>query len=156
MTPASPTAILAALRRLLLGLLLFGLVGTATELLLIGHDEDCWQMIPLVAIAIAALVSLGLAVDQSGDAAAAMVRLFQAMMVLLILSGAPESVLHYRANMEFKLEMDPVVERLRAVLERGPGQGAAGAGARHAGAARSARPRVCVSLAADDPPFGTR
>ena len=69
------------LRRLLLGLLLFGLTGTATELLLISHDEDIWQMIPIVAIALAALASIGLA----------------------------GIVLHYRANMEFKLEMDPTL-----------------------------------------------
>ena len=48
------------LRRLLLGILLFGLVGTAAELILIGHDEDWWQMIPLVVIGLA-ILGLGLA-----------------------------------------------------------------------------------------------
>ena len=43
MTVASPATTLAALRRLLLGLLAFGLIGTATDLLLIGHDEDAWR-----------------------------------------------------------------------------------------------------------------
>ena len=49
----SPMATLVTLRRLLLGILLFGLVGTATELVLMGHDEDAWQMIPLVTLAVA-------------------------------------------------------------------------------------------------------
>ena len=97
------------LRRLLLGLLLFGLAGTATELLLISHDEDLWQMIPIVAIALAVLVSLGLAATSRSTPPAALLRLFQAMMVLLILTGGAGIVLHYRANMEFKLEMDPTL-----------------------------------------------
>ena len=97
------------LRRLLLGVLLFGLTGTATELLLISHDEDIWQMIPIVAIALAALVSIGLAATSSTTPPAVLMRLFQGMMVLLILTGGAGMVLHYRANMEFKLEMDPTL-----------------------------------------------
>ena len=98
------------LRRLLLGLLLFGLTGTATELLLISHDEDIWQMIPIVAIALAAILSIGLAATSRTTPPAVLMRLFQGMMVLLILSGGAGMVLHYRANMEFKLEMDPTLE----------------------------------------------
>ena len=98
-----------ALRRLLLGLLLFGLTGTATELLLISHDEDIWQMIPIVAIALAVLVSISLAATSRTTPPAVLMRLFQGMMVLLILTGGAGMVLHYRANMEFKLEMDPTL-----------------------------------------------
>lgn len=97
------------LRRLLLGLLLFGLTGTATELLLISHDEDIWQMIPIVAIALAALASIGLAATSRATPPAVLMRSFQGMMVLLILTGGAGIVLHYRANMEFKLEMDPTL-----------------------------------------------
>jgi hypothetical protein len=113
MTQTSPVATLAALRRLMLGLLLFGLAGTATELLLIGHHEDAWQMIPLIMIGFAGLASLGLAVaSRATPWAAVMVRLFQGVMVLLMLSGVAGMVLHYRANMEFKLEMDPSLSGL--------------------------------------------
>jgi hypothetical protein len=38
--------------------------------------------------------------------------MFQSAMVLLMLSGALGAVLHYRANMEFKLEMDPSLSGL--------------------------------------------
>src|SRR5687768_2645389 len=105
MPQSSPLATLAALRRLLLVLLLFGLVGTATELLLIGHDEDVWQVIPLVVLAIAILASLAIVATRFASATAT--RLFRTAMVLLMLSGTMGSVLHYRANMEFKREMDP-------------------------------------------------
>jgi hypothetical protein len=113
MTRTSPSAILAALRQLLLGLLLFGLAGTTTDLLLLGHYEDAKQLIPLAAIGLAALASVGLAVaGRAAPPAATMVRLFQAVMLALILSGLAGMVLHYRANMEFKLEMDPSLSGL--------------------------------------------
>ena len=64
-------------RALLLAVLLFGLVGTTTELVLIGHDEDAWQLIPLVVLAIAILASLGMVATRR-CAAPAMTRLFQA------------------------------------------------------------------------------
>ena len=59
-------ATLSSLRRLLLGLLLLGLVGTAAELVLMGHDEDAWQLIPLVVIAMAVLASGALLWGQTG------------------------------------------------------------------------------------------
>jgi hypothetical protein len=104
MPASTPVATLTTLRRLLLGILLFGLLGTATELTLMGHDEDGWQMIPLVVLTMAifagaAMLAIG---DRPWVAPA-----FRAVMLLLMLSGAMGAVLHYRANMEFKLEMDP-------------------------------------------------
>jgi hypothetical protein len=102
-------ATLVTLRRLLLGILLFGLVGTATELVLMRHNEDAWQMIPLVVIAVAILASV---VMFATRARALAIQLFRAAMLLLMLSGATGAVLHYRANMEFKLEMDPSLSGL--------------------------------------------
>jgi hypothetical protein len=113
MITASPATTLASLRRLLLGLLAFGLVGTATDLLLIGHDEDVWQVVPLVMIGLALVVTTVLALTNgAGGRAAATVRLFRAVMLLLLITGGLGSVLHYRANMEFKLEMDPSLSGL--------------------------------------------
>ncbi len=106
MTVSSAPATLAALRRLLLGLLVVGLAGTATDLLLLAHYEDAWQLIPLVIVGIAALAAIVVAAGRPVPPVVA-VRLFQATMLLLIVSGAAGMVLHYRANMEFKLEMDP-------------------------------------------------
>ena len=108
MTVTSPATTLAALRRLLLGLLAFGLLGTATDLLLIGHDEDAWQLIPLATTGLALVATAGLALTRPASGrAAVVVRLFRVAMVLLIFTGGVGGVLHYRANMEFKLEMDP-------------------------------------------------
>jgi hypothetical protein len=104
MSDVSSNATLVALRRLLLWLLVFGLLGTATELVLMGHDEDVWQIIPLAVIALAIVASVAMVAFRNR---AGVARLFRGAMVLLILSGALGTVLHYRANMEFKLEMDP-------------------------------------------------
>ena len=62
--------------------------------------------IPLVVLAIAILASLALLATNFRPANAA-TQLFRAVMLLLMLSGAMGSVLHYRANMEFKRDMDP-------------------------------------------------
>jgi hypothetical protein len=109
MSQRSPVVTLATLRRLLLALLVVGLVGTATELLLTGHDEDAWQLIPLVVLGMALVASLVMSatVAVRPEKATPAIRLFQGVMVLLILSGGMGSVLHFQASMEFKREMDP-------------------------------------------------
>lgn len=104
MSDVSPHTTLAALRRLLLWLLLFGLLGTATELVLMGHDEDALQLIPLAVITLAAIACVAMVASRRRPVVA---RLFRLAMVLLIVSGGLGTILHYRANMEFKLEMDP-------------------------------------------------
>ena len=87
MSEGSPVATLVTLRRLLLGILLFGLTGTATELLLMGHYEDGWQLIPLVVIGLAMFTSVAMIVTGPTSLTAS-TRLFRWSMVLLIL-GAP-------------------------------------------------------------------
>lgn len=101
--PAGSTLIV--IRRMLLGVLAFGLAGTLSELWLIGHYEDWWQWVPLMMIGTSA-VALGW-VAWSWTAGA--VRVFRVCMLFLMLSGATGSILHYRANMEFQLEMDPTL-----------------------------------------------
>ena len=44
------------MRRIILGILIFGVMGTAAELLLLSHDEGALQLIPLVLIAVGLLV----------------------------------------------------------------------------------------------------
>lgn len=112
MTDAS-LDILATIRRLLVGLLCFGLAGTTIELWLIGHHEDVWQWMPLVVMVGAALSAGWLVTTWSRPST----QLFRVMMGLLLLSGAVGSVLHYRANMEFQLEMDPSLSGLALMAE---------------------------------------
>jgi hypothetical protein len=96
-------AMMERIRRLLLTVLGIGIVGTGTELLLIGHTEEALQIVPL------ALLALGLA-----GAASVLARptgwtlqLFRVLMGLFIVGGVLGVILHYRGNAEFELEMRP-------------------------------------------------
>ena len=100
-----PEATIAAIRRLLLCILLIGLAGMATELLLLRHDEELTQLIPLILIAFALLAILWHAVDQ-GPASLLTV---QVTMVLFIIAGMLGVYLHYQANVQFQREVDPSI-----------------------------------------------
>jgi hypothetical protein len=94
-----------ALRRILLGILLFGLAGLAIELLLLKHDEEATQLIPLALIALAFVAMAWHAVQESGASLAAV----QITMVLFIAAGLLGVYLHYQANVEFQREVDPSI-----------------------------------------------
>lgn len=93
---------LAVVRRLLLAILLLGMVGTGVELLLLKHDEEATQLIPLV------LLGLGLitVVWHAARPTTATMMTVQITMVLFVAAGVIGMVLHYQANVEFQLEMD--------------------------------------------------
>jgi hypothetical protein len=93
----------SALRRALFAVLVFGLLGTATELVLIEHYEDTLQIIPLVLVAAAAGIALWHGVSNS----AASVRALQAAMAVFIVGGCVGAALHYRGGAEFQREIDP-------------------------------------------------
>jgi hypothetical protein len=95
------------LRRLLLAILSFAVVGTSTDLLLLDHYQDAWQLIPLGLLGMAFLV-IGWHLAVGG---AASVRVFQALMLLFILGGLTGAVLHFRASAEFQAEMNPSPRR---------------------------------------------
>ena len=87
----------------MLALLLLGLGGTATELLLMGHYESAWQMVPLVLIGVA-LVSVGWQLVRPNAAKPAHLRIVMIACVVTSLAGL---VLHYRGNRQYQLEFDP-------------------------------------------------
>lgn len=91
------------IRLLLLILYLLGLFGSAFELLLIGHTEDWWQLLPLalMAASLAALAWLHLSKSHRS------VQVFQGLMVLFFVSGAIGLWLHLDANLEFESELRP-------------------------------------------------
>ena len=101
----SPQATLETIRRLLLGLLVFGMAGTTTELLFMSHYEDWWQLIPFAGMGVSLVALLWFAFRRSSGAT----RMFRTCMFLLMVVGATGTILHYRANMEFQLEMDPTM-----------------------------------------------
>jgi hypothetical protein len=96
-------ATLVIVRRLLLGILVLGLVGTEVELLLLGHYDGFWQVVPLVLMALALLLLAWYGVSRSR----ASIRALQVMMGVFLLSGGAGVLLHYRGNVEFELERMP-------------------------------------------------
>src|SRR5215213_1256484 len=96
---------LAGLRRLLLAILLLGMSGTTVELLLLQHDEDRVQLIPLVLLGAGVVTVLWHAGAQSRTSAIA-VRL---VMLLFVAGGLAGLYYHYAANVEFQREGDPAI-----------------------------------------------
>lgn len=94
---------LTTVRRLLLAAFIGGTAGTAAELLLIGHFEDAWQLVPVFLLSLGALAGIAHALRPH----ALTVRLLQALMILFFVSAGIGTVLHYRGNIEFELEMYP-------------------------------------------------
>jgi hypothetical protein len=108
MPSAETREILARLRKGLAVLLAAGLLGTGTELLLMGHTEDLVQWIPLILIGLG-LLSLGW---YTWSQSAASRGVFRGIMLLSILSGGIGSLLHYRGNVEFEIESMPGLQGL--------------------------------------------
>jgi hypothetical protein len=110
---AAAETTLRAVRRLLLATLVAGMAGTASELLLIGHVEDSWQLVPLVLLALGTLVALAHAFTPHRFTRGAL----QAVMGLFLVSGGIGMVLHYRGNSEFEVEMAPSIAGFELVKE---------------------------------------
>jgi hypothetical protein len=91
------------LRQFVLVLLAVGLIGLGVELVLLEHYEDLWQLTPLVLITANLMVLLWQAVKPSWPA----VQSLRVLMVAMLAAGAIGIFLHYRATMEFQLEMSP-------------------------------------------------
>lgn len=94
---------LEILRALLLAVLALALLGTGAELLLIGHTEEIWQLLPLIAMGSGLLAIGAIAVRPTRIT----VQLFRLLMGLFIVMGGLGLVLHYQGNAEFELEMRP-------------------------------------------------
>lgn len=93
-------------RRFVLALFLIGAIGIGAELVLLAHIEDAKQWIPLVLIAASAVVAVGAWIAPAPP----ILRMFQALMVMFILSGVTGMVLHFQANIEFQTEVDPSIK----------------------------------------------
>lgn len=94
---------LAAIRRLLLGALAIGVIGTGGELILLGHFDELAQWLPLVVLGTAIPV-LAWHATAPGTAS---VRTLQVLMCGFIALGVLGVGLHYDGNVEFERELHP-------------------------------------------------
>ena len=99
------------IRRFLLIVFLLGILGTAIELILIGHREDAWQWTPFLLFLLGIACLIPVAFRSSG------VRIFQGVMVLFVISGFLGIGLHYKAKSAFKQEVNPNLEGIELLKE---------------------------------------
>ncbi|MEO7790392.1 MAG: hypothetical protein ABIX28_12550 [Vicinamibacterales bacterium] len=97
----------APLRRLLLVLLLIGLAGSATELVLLKHYENGWMLVPFVAIVVALVAAVWRLVRPGSGSVMGL----QLAMLPLIVGGGLGMLLHYNGGLEFQVDMDPTLSR---------------------------------------------
>jgi hypothetical protein len=93
------------LRGLVLAVLVIGLLGTVTELVLLGHYEQALQLVPVVLIA-AALAAIAW---QLTSKSAASLRALEIIMYLFVLAGFAGVVAHFHGSAEFQLDLNPAM-----------------------------------------------
>lgn len=101
------------MRKLVLLIFLFGTFSVGAELLLVGHVESFWQLLPLVLIAASLVALVFHAVVENVTS----IKVFQVLMLLFILSGFVGVGQHYQAKIEFKLEINPSLSGLELFRE---------------------------------------
>lgn len=109
----SPLPRVEVWRRLALYLLLFGIAGTTTELILLGHFEDRLQWTPLVLLGLGFMAASSVAFRPSR----APVTALRALMALYLPASALGVYLHLKSNVEFELEMRPSMAGIELVME---------------------------------------
>lgn len=94
---------LSRIRGWILVVLVFGLLGTIIELLLLKHYEDGAQFVPLVLIVLAlAIVGWHVARPCAGT-----VRALQAAMTLFLFAGIAGMAFHFQGAAAFQWEINP-------------------------------------------------
>ena len=91
------------LRRWVLGVLVLGLAGTMTELVLLEHYEQVLQFVPLLLI-VAAVSAIAWQLMRKD---AASLRALEIIMVLFVLAGFAGVAAHFRGSAEFQLDLNP-------------------------------------------------
>jgi len=91
------------LRRWILAILMLGLAGTVTELLLLEHYEQPMQFVPLILI-VAAVAVLAWEFRRHDTASR---RAVQIVMALFVLAGFVGFVAHFHGSAEYQLELNP-------------------------------------------------
>src|SRR5437879_4994375 len=96
--PAGGADHVETLRLWILGVLVIGLLGTVTELILLEHYEQPLQFVPLVLI----VAALALLVWHALGHDAASLRALQIVMALFVLAGFAGVAAHFQGSAEFQ------------------------------------------------------
>ncbi|MEA2989836.1 MAG: hypothetical protein QOG83_2547 [Alphaproteobacteria bacterium] len=91
------------LRHWILVVLVLGLVGTLTELILLQHYEQPFQLVPVVLIASALAILAWYAIRSDAGS----LRALQIVMTLFVLAGFIGVAVHFLGSAEFQFELNP-------------------------------------------------
>ena len=91
------------LRRWVLILLVIGLLGTVTELVLLSHYEQAMQLVPVIVI----MIALAVVVWHVMRHDAASLLALQVVMALFVLAGFVGVVAHFHGSAEFQIDLNP-------------------------------------------------
>lgn len=95
-----------AIRWAIFTILLLGMLGSGTELILLNHMEDRLQWVPLVLI----LVGLAASTWHATRPTVQSVRALQAIFLAFVFAGLAGMYFHYQGAVEFKLESNPALK----------------------------------------------
>ena len=101
------SVVLERLRLWIVGIIVLGLVGTMTELILLEHDEQALQFVPLVLIALGVVVLAWHAMRHD----TASLRALQIVMGLFVLAGFAGMAAHFNGSAEYQLELNPDMDK---------------------------------------------
>ncbi len=101
------------LRRILLGIAAFGVLGTLVELVLIGHNQDAVQWLPFGLLGATGIGLVWVARASSPRA----LRAFRVLMAVVTLSSLLGLYFHLRGNIAFELETDPALAGFALLLK---------------------------------------
>src|SRR5262247_4546735 len=91
------------LRLWILAVLVLGLLGTVTELVLLSHYEQPVQLIPVVLIVLTLIVLVWHAIGRS----TASLRVLLVLMVLFVIASFAGFAAHFYGSAEFQLDLEP-------------------------------------------------
>ena len=106
-------SVVERLRLWVLGVLVLGLIGTVTELILLEHYEQALQFVPLVLIVLGVVVLVWHAISKD----TASLRALQIVMGLFVLAGFAGMAAHFNGSAEYQLELNPDMTT-RELLEK--------------------------------------
>lgn len=87
--------------------------GTVSELILLGHYEDLWQLVPIVLIGVSIIIFILLHWRLS----LVFLKLFNGLMMGCVLGGILGTWFHVKANMEFEMELHPSLSGLSLMID---------------------------------------
>lgn len=108
--------IVAFIRRGLIAVFLFGVTGTAIELVLLEHYDGWKQWVPLALLALGVIQGSWMAFRPRPGA----LRAFNLLLATYLIAGAVGTWFHYAGNVEWELERTPEIagfELFRAAME---------------------------------------